>query len=105
MGSVGSKKKRQERAEQKAMAAAANPVFPGRFEPNRNSMRPFRPPRAPLAFDNVNPVLLPPSVDPCHPCGPPRPRRVKCYPPPYWIELPPPPPPKRVRVCQDIVLC
>ncbi len=43
---------------------------------------------------------------PCIPrpvCNP-RPRRVLCQPPPYYVDIPPPPP-KRVRVCQDIVLC
>ena len=46
-----------------------------------------------------------PSVqNSCDPCPPRMPRRIKCQPPPYYIDIPPPPP-KRVRVCQDLVVC
>lgn len=84
MGSIGSKGKKKSQGQEQCV----DPCGQGRIET-------YDAPRS----------CAPRSCAPrsCDPCGP-RTRRVKCYPPPYWIDIPAPPP-KRVRVCQDVVLC
>lgn len=72
----------------------------GRYPPPRNERDCYEQP--PILIPS-NDICDPCPPAPCNPCNQ-RPRRIRMQPPPYYVDIPPPPP-KRVRVCQDIVLC